>query len=338
MPDTEGPSAAAHAARPFSSLSWSAVDEMEMQVRRLGLPLQLLQLEGGPLGGGAVVTRVGPLHLMRLRMDRRLHAWGPKPPGALTISLDLNPHQPTAPLRAHGHPLPSACLFGLDSRREVHLTVPASVELGVVVMPLELLSLWAGRLGGADFDPQEALRANVLRVDSDRWGDLRGYLRQIFALAARDPSPLGTAAAQRLVLEDLLPLLVEALIHGSNQGGRLQQPPNRIAIVKAAQQLLHDHSLEPITLAELCRQIHVSRRSLLQGFREHLGIGPMAYIKLHRLHGLRRELLRADPAQVRIGALAAEWGFLNPGHFARDYSRLFGELPRQTLQQSVRLP
>lgn len=60
-------------------------------------------------------------------------------------------------------------------------------------------------------------------------------------------------------------------------------------------------------------------------------MGPMAYIKLHRLHGIRRELLTADPRAVTIGGLALRWGFLNAGHFARDYRRLFGELPSQTL-------
>lgn len=62
-------------------------------------------------------------------------------------------------------------------------------------------------------------------------------------------------------------------------------------------------------------------------------MGPMAYIKLHRLHGLRRELLAADPQTVSIAELALQWGFLNPGHFARDYRRLFGQLPSQTLHR-----
>jgi AraC family ethanolamine operon transcriptional activator len=46
---------------------------------------------------------------------------------------------------------------------------------------------------------------------------------------------------------------------------------------------------------------------------------------------VRRLLLGADPDQVRIGSIAAAWGFLNAGHFARDYRYLFGELPRDTL-------
>jgi AraC family ethanolamine operon transcriptional activator len=319
------------------SASWiqqscSGLEEMEAVIRRLAMPLQLLQLDGGQLAGGVVAIRIGPLRLLRLRMDRRIHSWGPKPLGDLTIGLDLEPSGVRAPMRAHGSCLPESCLFGVDSGREVHLTLPKEVVLGLVVIPRDTLCNWADQLGCGGFDLQGACRRNVLTVDPLRGEGLRTYLRQIFALVASDPGLLEQPSSQRLVLEDLLPLLLEALIHGADQVGRLPRPPARIEIVKAAQCWLHNNPLEPITLAELCRQAHASSRSLIQGFRDHLGMGPMAYVKTHRLHGVRRLLLGADPDQVRIGSIAAEWGFLNAGHFARDYRLLFGELPRDTLR------
>jgi AraC family ethanolamine operon transcriptional activator len=300
-------------------------------IQRLGLPLRLLQLDGGNLGGGAMAITIGPLRLSRLRMDRRIHSWGPKPLGELTIGLDLEPAGVRPPLRAHGSCLPESCLFGLDSGREVHLTLPKGVELGMVVIPRDTLCNWADQLGCGGFDLQGACRRNLLLVDPLRCEGLRAYLRQIFALVASDPGRLEQPSSQRLILEDLLPLLLEALIHGADQAGRLPRPPARIEIVKAAQRWLHDHPQQPITLTDLCQQAYASRRSLIQGFRDHLGMGPMAYVKLHRLHSVRRLLLGADPDQVRIGSIAAEWGFLNAGHFARDYRLLFGELPRDTL-------
>jgi len=315
----------------WSLQSWSGVEEMEAVIRRLTLPLQLLQLDGGHLGGGVVAIRIGPLRLLRLRMDRRIHSWGPKPPGDLTISLDLEPAGDRPPIRSHGSCLPESCLFGMDSRREVHLTLPKEVVLGLVVIPIDTLCNWADQLGCGGFDLQGACRRNLLLVDPLRCEGLRAYLRQIFALVASDPGRLEQPSSQRLILEDLLPLLLEALIHGADQAGRLPRPPARFEIVKAAQSWLHDHPQQPITLADLCRQAHASRRSLIQGFRDHLGMGPMAYVKLHRLHSVRRLLLGADPDQVRIGSIAAEWGFVNAGHFARDYRLLFGELPRNTL-------
>ncbi len=318
------------------SASWiqqscSGLEQMEAVIRRLAMPLQLLQLDGGHLSGGVVALRIGPLRLLRLRMDRRIHSWGPKPLGDLTMGLDLEPSGVRPPIRAHGSCLPVSCLFGVDSSREVHLTLPKEVVLGLVVIPIGTLCNWADQLGCGGFDLQGACRRNVLLVDPLRCKGLRAYLRQIFSLVASDPGRLEQPSSQRLILEDLFPLLLEALIHGADQAGRLPRPPARIEIVKAAQRLLHDHPQQPITLTDLCRQAHASRRSLIQGFRDHLGMGPMAYVKLQRLHGVRRLLLGADSGQVRIGSIAAEWGFLNAGHFARDYRLLFGELPRDTL-------
>lgn len=55
------------------------------------------------------------------------------------------------------------------------------------------------------------------------------------------------------------------------------------------------------------------------------------YLRLHRLHGIGQELLGADPSQTTISARAAAWGILNPGHFARQYTNLFGEQPSDTV-------
>jgi AraC family ethanolamine operon transcriptional activator len=104
-------------------------------------------------------------------------------------------------------------------------------------------------------------------------------------------------------------------------------------MVKEMQQWMRDHPNRPVTLADLCRQAHASRRTLIQGFKDHLGMGPMAYLKLLRLHGIHRTLLQAEPRELQIGTLAGEWGFYNAGHFAADYCRLFGERPRDTLQR-----
>jgi AraC family ethanolamine operon transcriptional activator len=204
---------------------------MEAVIQRLGQPLRLLQLDGGNLGGGVMAIRIGPLRLLQLRMDRRIHSWGPKPPGDLTISLDLEPAGDRPPIRSHGSCLPESCLFGMDSRREVHLTLPKEVVLGLVVIPIDTLCNWADQLGCGGFDLQGACRRNLLLVDPLRCEGLRAYLRQIFALVASDPCRLQQPSNQRLILEDLLPLLLEALIHGTDQVGRLPRPPARSEIV-----------------------------------------------------------------------------------------------------------
>ena len=55
-------------AASWAQQSWSGLEEMEAVVRGLAMPLQLLQLDGGNLGGGVVAVRIGPLRLLRLSL------------------------------------------------------------------------------------------------------------------------------------------------------------------------------------------------------------------------------------------------------------------------------
>lgn len=175
-------------------------------------------------------------------------------------------------------------------------------------------------------------RSNWQTLDPVRFQRVRGCLRRIFYLAERNPALVDDHWTRDLMSRDLVPLLLEAVAQQGHHSRRLARPPARIELVKAAQRWMADHPTEPITLDALCREVAVGRRTLLHGFREQLGMGPMAFLKLRRLHGVRRELLSADPKTTRIMELAADWGFLNPGHFARDYRTLFGELPSSTLE------
>ena len=317
-----------------SEQQWSSVEELQAVMARLGLDLQLLQLEGGAMQGRLFMVEVPPLRLAQLQLNKRVHSLGPKPKGVLTVGLDLDPCMGEIPWRVHGQELPSDSLFGLDLRQEVHLTLPTTANLGLLVLPLEGLRQWGERLGWPGFGGELQPPVNVLRMSQPNSRALRLYLRRLFAQGQENPARLRLPATQRLILDDLMPLLLEALVSGPGQSTVSLRPPARIGIVKEVQRWMHDHPTNPITLTELCLQAHASRRTLIQGFQDHMGMGPMAYLKLLRLHGIRRRLLEADPNVIQIGALADQWGFYNAGHFAADYRRLFGERPRETLRRA----
>ena len=321
--------------RKFSSaspLSHSVHDIVRMEsVLGTLLPVQLTQLAGGTLHGELLPLDLGPLQVLRLRFDRPLHGGGPKPRGRQLIALDLaeDPGQPG--FRSHGMKLPPAAFFGLAADGEIHLTTPERCSMALLSLDRSRFVQWAHELGGPGLE-EHLEGVNAQAIDPVRIQRVRACLRRIFHLADRHPALVQDPATRRVLSGDLVPLLVEALAHRTGHCERLARPPARIELVKAAQAWMADHPDEPIHLDALCRQVAAGRRSLLQGFREHLGMGPMAYLKLQRLHGVRRALLAADPQATRISELAAQWGFLNAGHFARDYRTLFGEHPRTSLQ------
>jgi AraC family ethanolamine operon transcriptional activator len=309
---------------------------MRELIQAVGMDLLPVQLQGGALGGQMLLLEVPPLRLVRFQLDRRVHSLGTKPQGTLVVSIDLDPRPQCAPWLSHGQELPTDCLFGLCVDRDVHITLPAHISVGMMFVPLGALGRWAAELGWPGFEGELLPRRNVHLMHAASAARLRAFLRRLFALAERSPDRLTRPGCQRRIREDLMPLLLEALVSGPSHPFQAGRPPARIDFVKETERWLHAHPHQPLTLADLCRVAHVSRRTLIQGFHDHLGLGPMAYVKLLRLHGIRHRLLRAEPDEIQIGALADAWGFHNAGHFAAAYRRLFGESPRDTLGRTPR--
>jgi AraC-like DNA-binding protein len=89
----------------------------------------------------------------------------------------------------------------------------------------------------------------------------------------------------------------------------------------------------PPGLFGLCATLGVAERSLRASCTEHLGMGPMSYLRLRRLKSVRRALCSASPADSSVAELAKRHGFTELGRFAASYRQLFGELPSATLQR-----
>jgi AraC-like DNA-binding protein len=64
---------------------------------------------------------------------------------------------------------------------------------------------------------------------------------------------------------------------------------------------------------------------------EHMGIGPVRYLWLRRMHLARRALLSAAPGTKTVTEIATGSGFWELGRFAIEYRALFGEVPSATL-------
>lgn len=81
------------------------------------------------------------------------------------------------------------------------------------------------------------------------------------------------------------------------------------------------------SIDEIAQSLGVSNRVLNYAFKDSLGISPNQYIQAERLHAVRRQLITTDLSVTDASQL---YGFNTPSRFARQYSRLFGELPSVT--------
>lgn len=85
-----------------------------------------------------------------------------------------------------------------------------------------------------------------------------------------------------------------------------------------------------LTVDEIAQTLGVSYRVLNYAFQDTLGISPYQLFLTQKLHGVRRLLQSSD---ISVIEACMSHGFFTPSRFARQYKRLFGELPSETKQR-----
>jgi transcriptional regulator GlxA family with amidase domain len=105
--------------------------------------------------------------------------------------------------------------------------------------------------------------------------------------------------------------------------------------IRAAVEIIEAEAHLPLTVSSIAARSHASVRSLQQGFRRHMGISPMAYLREVRLRRAHHTLLEADPSTVTVASVAYRWGFTNLGRFAAAHADRYGELPATVLRRRI---
>jgi AraC family ethanolamine operon transcriptional activator len=119
----------------------------------------------------------------------------------------------------------------------------------------------------------------------------------------------------------------------SDQTADLSSPRSRTRAVDQAIDIMMSSENQSVTIGWICQEIGVSWRTLDRAFSEKFGIGPKDYFLRLRLNRVRADLLRRSGADS-ISNIANERGYWHLGQFARDYVKMFGELPSKTILDS----
>lgn len=206
---------------------------------------------------------------------------------------------------------------------------PGFEHLSITVRPAALMGKLAAtvgelRLGPLHFDP--ALASSD--PQAKRLERLVQFVATEIELSWPMP-PLLQSELQQAMMTSLL------LASSSNYSSLLRGEPVPAAPwqVRRAEQFIEGNWDQPITIEALAAVTNVSARSLFSSFRAGRGYSPMEFVKRVRLDRARQRLSKPD-AETSVTAVAFECGFGNPGHFARDYRRRFGERPSETLRRT----
>ena len=217
--------------------------------------------------------------------------------------------------------------------RRVHARTDGPCRWGAIWLPAEELIRYGRALTGAPFSVPPVARCWRPPPAAGR------YLRQLHAAAIRvaktQPQALVDAEAAHGLEQQLIGILVECLTGLVDK--RVPAIGQCQNILGRFEDLLQAEPARNLRMAEICSALAVSDRQLRILCAGHLGIKPIAYIRLRRMSLVRRALGQCEGnGGANVTEIARRHGFHNGGSFAASYRNLFGELPSATLARGLR--
>jgi AraC-like DNA-binding protein len=308
--------------RPSRKFSFSAAEENEDTMRRLGVNQRVRQLGTGRFQADMAVRETAHADFFSDRFSRAL-AIALEPPARTVVLL--------FPRSASGRFLASGC----DLANEAVLVLPDGCATDIVVPDLagsEAVAISTDRfLELVDvlcptFVPPE--RTTVLAGDAAGLGALRAGVLGLTtdAAAASDPE------AARDVVVGTIAWLGDAASHPQV----LRSNAARRRVAKLAREYIEARYSGAVRTDVLCRLTGVGARTLQRSFREYFGLTITDYVTTVRLNAAHRELAAAHPAEASVSGIALKHGFTHLGRFSVEFRARFGESPRHTLGAAIR--
>jgi AraC-like DNA-binding protein len=167
----------------------------------------------------------------------------------------------------------------------------------------------------------------------------RGWLEMVVQVDRQLSTP-GSLLTQPAVAGPLAESIVTGLLYAVrnsySEALARPAPSARPKAVRTAVELMEADPTAPWTVAALAQRCEVSARTLQSGFRHHLGVSPLGYLRAVRLRRAHGELRAADPFTDSVAAIARRWSFQHLGRFAAAHEAEYGQTPSQTLRSRYR--
>jgi AraC-like DNA-binding protein len=161
---------------------------------------------------------------------------------------------------------------------------------------------------------------------------LHHILADVMRAAQIRPEALSASEAAHGLDQQLIHSLIECLL-GPRMNDDIPIRRQRHTLIDRFDKLVATDLLSDVRVASISQVLGVSDRFLRQCCEEQLGMNPMRYLKLRRLHSVHCALQGGDPVTLRVSDAARRSGFRHLGRFAAEYRHLFGESPSVTLRQ-----
>lgn len=226
-----------------------------------------------------------------------------------------------------GYRLEGYALWLLDVGEEFRFYTPETLHyLGVSIPRAEMHTLATAVLGE---NAGTLLERNLVPVADEEGERVGAELTRFLDAFQRQPGAFENPVSSKRFKDEILSVLLE-LFNPGRAEKRDVTHATYTEIVRRSERILKDHAEEPQTILDLCVALRCSRRTLQTSFQRVTNVSPVEYLRSVRLNGVHRLLRSTSHEALMVGDAAAQWGFMHPSYFAREYRQLFGELPSQT--------
>lgn len=295
-------------------------DAQQQAVQLEGWNQDYVQLSAGKFLGELTQLQGTYIRIFVERMQQSVYQTGHLQDGVLALGVPLDYSE-------NGVFCGSVCgpddIYVFSGKKGFEFKTPKQhTMLGIVLQTQALLE------GGQDAKLAglvESLVSPTLHLQTGSLLAVRDYLWSLLRVASHRPEMLSSHAIASAVLDFLLEH-IQTTQYDANKISSLKES-SHWSIVQKACQIVKVNPEKMPSVAQLCLDLGVSRRTLQTGFNEVMGLSPLSYVKAVRLNNVRGQLLQ----QQTVTDAATQFGFWHFGHFARDYQKMFGEKPSHTL-------
>ncbi|WP_164658483.1 AraC family transcriptional regulator [Tropicibacter sp. Alg240-R139] len=292
--------------------------------------LEAIQLDPGPTVSRANALCFPDLTVMACYESHRsinhLHL-----PADWSLITFLASTSPSA--RVNGALVPNDRIVVTTSTRDHSVVIPAGYD-AIQIEAANALLLRHGILSQAQM--LSTTTDLELHVPLGKAG--RAFRRELFALV-RSPDHIHQISRHPVRAAAVLDRVIRGLSASVGESALTTQTltpmRNRYRIAEGARQLIDTDPGEALTATKVAETIGISERELRYAFGEVFETSPYQYIQKRRLHEARKALRQGSATETTVTEIAFSNGFLNFGRFSGIYRQMFGELPSQTLLDSM---
>jgi AraC-like DNA-binding protein len=201
---------------------------------------------------------------------------------------------------------------------------------GAMSLPVADMVTVGAAIAGLDLTPPKD--PLILTPSLSAMGKLQRLHAAAGQLAEDAPEIIANPEAARGLEQLLIHTLVECLSIGEANDDR-SALRHHATVMRRFRAAVEENPDRTLYLSELCAAAGASDRTLRACCQEFLGMSPMRYLWLRRMHLARRALRMADSAAATVTEIATNYGFWELGRFSVAYRALFAESPSATLRR-----